>query len=56
MSWTVREVAKLLGVKEVTVYKYVRVKRLESFRDGGKVMIPQKAIYDFLVNDRVGGR
>lgn len=45
---TVGEVAELLRVSEMTVYRLIRAGRLRAARVGHSYRLPEKAVFEFL--------
>ena len=50
MAWTltVDEVAQLLGISRTLAYQLVRKQVLPSIRLGRRIVVPRKALEDFL--------
>jgi excisionase family DNA binding protein len=54
LGFTRKEVAKLLGVGISTVYKAIESNQIQCVEFGGRVIIPRKALLEYL--DNTGGR
>lgn len=51
---TVKELAKLMPVSKVTLYRWAREGRIPSVKCGRKLFIPESLINDLLVDAGVG--
>lgn len=52
---TVQEVASLLQLSVLTIYKYIKENKLEAVEFGGHYRIHKTAINKFIEKHRVGG-
>lgn len=52
---TVHEVASLLRLSVLTIYKYIKEEKLEAVEFGGHYRIPQASLDTFIKNHKVGG-
>lgn len=52
---TVKEVAEMLGVLPTTVYKYIRIGKLESYKLCGRAYITPEAIQKFIMKENTRG-
>ncbi len=52
---TVPEVAGILRLSVLTIYKYIKEEKLEAVEFGGHYRIPQTSLETFIQNHKVGG-
>ncbi len=52
---TVPEVAGILRLSVLTIYKYIKEEKLEAVEFGGHYRIPQTSLETFIHNHKVGG-
>lgn len=52
---TVKEVSTLLKLSILTIYKYIRERKLEAIRFGGHYRIEKQSLDKFIDSHRLGG-